>query len=98
MSLTDFVCYAAWISSGEPRLVKPETFAQLQTPPEGSSYAGGLLKSVLPGIGGEAVCHTGHMGGFFAVFYADKHRACVGVFNTEGGDGSGWETRLRLWG
>jgi CubicO group peptidase (beta-lactamase class C family) len=88
MSLADFARYAAWLSSGEPRLVKPETFARLQTPPADSSYAGGLWKSVLPGIGGEAVCHTGHMGGFFAVFYAGKNRACVSVFNTEGG---GWE-------
>lgn len=88
MSLTDFARYAAWLSSGEPRLVKPETFARLQTPPEGSSYAGGLWKSELPGIGGDAMCHTGHMGGFFAVLYASPHRACVSVFNTEGG---GWE-------
>ena len=88
MSLTDFARYAAWLSSGEPRLVNPETFARLQTPPADSSYAGGLWRSEWPGIGGEAVCHTGHMGGFFAVFYADRHRACVSVFNTEGG---GWE-------
>ncbi|MEP6673239.1 MAG: serine hydrolase domain-containing protein, partial [Chthoniobacter sp.] len=88
MSLTDFARYVAWISTGQPRIVKPETFAQLQTPPEGSSYAGGLWKTELPGIGGAAVCHTGHLGGFFAVFYASAHGACVAVFNTEGG---GWE-------
>lgn len=88
MSLPDFARYAAWLSSGEPRLLKPATFAQLQTPPEGSSYAGGLWKTELPGIGGEAVCHTGQMGGFFAVFYAGRHQACVSVFDTEGG---GWE-------
>ncbi len=88
MSLADFARYAAWVSTGEPRLVTKETFAQLQTPPGDSSYAGGLWKSVLPGIGGEAVCHTGHLGGFFAVFYAGRTCACVSVFNTEGG---GWE-------
>ena len=88
MSLADFARYVAWISTGEPRLVKPETFAHLQTPPAGSSYAGGLWKTELPGIGGEAVSHCGHMGGFFAVFHAGHRRACVTVFNTEGG---GWE-------
>ena len=88
MSLADFAQYAAWVSTGEPRLVKPETFAHLQTPPAGSSYAGGLWKTELPGVGGEAVCHCGHMGGFFAVFHAGRRRACVTVFNTEGG---GWE-------
>jgi len=88
MSLTDFARYAAWLSSNQPPLVKPETFKQLQTPPGDSSYAGGLWQSVLPGIGGEAVCHTGHLGGFFAVFYAGHTTACVSVFNTEGG---GWE-------
>ena len=88
MSLTDFARYAAWLSTGEPHLVKPETFAKLQTPPEDSSYAGGLWRSEFPGIGGEAVCPTGHLGGFFAVFYAGHGHACVSVFNTEGG---GWE-------
>lgn len=88
LSIADFARYAAWVSSGEPHLMKPGTFAHLQTPPEGSSYAGGVWKTELPGAGGEAVCHTGHLGGFFAVFYAGSHRACVSVFNTEGG---GWE-------
>jgi len=88
MSLADFAHYAAWVSTGQPHVVKAGTFAQLQTPPAGSSYAGGLWQSELPGIGGEAVCHTGHLGGFFAVFYAGRHCACVTVFNTEGG---GWE-------
>ena len=88
MSLVHFAHYAAWISTGEPRIVKPETFAHLQTPPEGSGYAGGLWKAELPGVGGAAVCHTGHMGGLFGVFHAGRHRACVTVFNTEGG---GWE-------
>ena len=50
--------------------------------------AGGST-SILAGIGGEAVCHTGHLGGFFAVFYAGHTKACVSVFNTEGG-GSEW--------
>ncbi|MEO6785929.1 MAG: serine hydrolase domain-containing protein [Chthoniobacteraceae bacterium] len=88
MSLTDFARYAAWLSTGEPRIVTAETFAHLQTPPEDSAYAGGLWETELPGIGGKAVCHCGHMGGFFAVFHASRTRACVSVFNTEGG---GWE-------
>jgi len=88
MSLAEFAKYAGWLASGEPRLVKPETFIRLQTPPEGSSYAGGLWKTELPGIGGDAVCHSGHMGGFFGVFHAGRGLACVSVFNTEGG---GWE-------
>ncbi len=88
MSLQDFARYAWWLSTGEPRLVKAETFAHLQTPPEGSGYAGGLWKTELPGIGGAAVCHTGHMGGLFGVFHAGRRIACVTVFNTEG---SGWE-------
>ncbi len=88
MSLADFARYAAWVSTGEPRIVQAETFAHLQTPPEGSSYAGGLWKTELPGIGGAAVSHCGHMGGFFAVFHAGRRRTCVTVFNTEGG---GWE-------
>lgn len=88
MSLADFARYAWWLSTGEPRLVKAETFARLQTPPEGSSYAGGLWKTVLPGIGGDAVCHTGHIGGLFGVFHAGKERASVSVFNVSGG---GWE-------
>ena len=88
MSLADFASFAAWISTGEPHLVKPETFTHLQTPPEDSAYAGGLWRTELPGIGGGAVCHCGHMGGFFAVFHAGRQRACVTVFNTEGG---GWE-------
>ena len=88
MSLADFARYAAWISTGEPRLVKAETFAHLQKPPDDSAYAGGLWTTELPGIGGEAVCHCGHMGGFFGVFHAGRKVACVSVFNTEGG---GWE-------
>jgi CubicO group peptidase (beta-lactamase class C family) len=88
MSLPDFARYAWWLSTNEPALVKPETFKTLQTPPSGSSYAGGLWQTELPGIGGAAVCHSGHMGGFFGVFYAGKTKACVAVFNTEGG---GWE-------
>ena len=48
MSLTDFARYAWWLSTGEPRLVKAETFAHLQTPPEGSGYAGGLGKPNSP--------------------------------------------------
>ncbi len=88
LSLADFARYAAWHCTGEPRLVKPETFARLHTPPEGSSYAGGVWKTELPGIGGDCVCHTGHLGGMFAVFYASRDTACVGVINVEGG---GWE-------
>ena len=88
LSLEDFARYAWWLSTGEPRLVKPETFVRLQTPPEGSRYAGGLWTSALPGIGGEAVCHTGDLGGFFAIFYAGGKCACVSVFNMEG---DGWE-------
>ena len=88
LSLTDFARYAAWLSSGEPRIVRAETFTRLQTPPEGSFYAGGLWQTELPGIGGPAVCHCGHLGGSFGVFHAGKTRACVSVFNTEG---SGWE-------
>ena len=88
MSLPDFARYASWISTGEPRLVKPATFAHLQTPPDDSAYAGGLWETELPGIGGKAVSHCGHLGGFFAVFHAGRTRACVSVFNTEGG---GWE-------
>ena len=45
-------------------------------------------REAMPGIGGKAVCHCGHMGGFFGVFHASRERACVSVFNTEGG---GWE-------
>jgi CubicO group peptidase (beta-lactamase class C family) len=88
MSLADFARYAWWLSTGEPRLVKAETFTKLHTPPEGSTYAGGMWSTFLPGIGGEAVCHTGHQAGFFAVFHAGRDRACVSVFNMEGG---GWE-------
>ncbi len=88
MSLADFARYAAWLSSGEPRLVKAETFTFLQTPPDDSAYAGGLWTTELPGIGGKAVCHCGHMGGFFGVFHVTRKLACVSVFNTEGG---GWE-------
>ena len=88
MSLEDFARYAAWLSTGEPRLVKAKTFARLQTPPAGSTYAGGLWKSEFPGVGGAAVCHTGRMGGFSAIFYAGEDRACVAVYTI--GDG-GWE-------
>ncbi len=88
MSLSDFARYAWWVSTNKPPLVKPETFRQLMTPPVGSSYAGGLWETELPGVGGAAVSHSGHMGGFFGVFHSGKTRACVTVFNTEGG---GWE-------
>ncbi len=88
LSLADFARYAAWLARNEPRLVQPETFAHLQTPPGDSSYAGGVWKTELPGIGGAALCHCGHMGGFFAVFFTSPRRSCVVVFNTEGG---GWE-------
>lgn len=88
MSLRDFAKFAWWVSSNEPALVKPQTFRRLQAPPEGSTYAGGLWLTELPGIGGAAVSHSGHMSGFFGVFHSGKERACVSVFNTEGG---GWE-------
>lgn len=90
LSLEEFARYAAWFSSNEPRLVTPETFTRLHTPPEGGNYAGGAWESELPGIGGKALCHLGHMGGSFAIFYAGRDRdlACVSVFNTEG---NGWE-------
>lgn len=88
MSLQEFARFGWWLSSNQPPLVTPQTFERLQTPPEGSSYAGGLWKTVLPGVGGEAVSHTGRMGGFSAVFHAARDRACVTVFTI--GDG-GWE-------
>ena len=88
MSLSDFAKYAWWISSNEPALLKPDTFQKLKTPPKGSTYAGGMWLTELPGFGEPAVCHSGHMGGFFGVFYSTKKEACVAVFNTEGG---GWE-------
>ncbi len=88
MSLADFARFAGWVSTNEPQLVKPATFQHLQTPPSDSAYAGGLWTTELPGIGGPAVCHCGHMGGFFGVYHAGKTKACVSVFNTEGG---GWE-------
>ena len=88
LSLQDFARFAWWISKNEPALVKADTFRRLMTPPAGSSYAGGLWQTELPGIGGAAVSHSGHMGGFFGVFHSGKTRACVTVFNTEGG---GWE-------
>ncbi len=88
LSLTDFAHFAAWVSSGEPKLVTAETFSHLQTPPDGSSYAGGVWKTELPGIGGKALCHCGHLGGLFGVFHAGPEIACVAVFNTAG---NGWE-------
>ena len=88
MTLSDFAKFAWWVSANEPALVKPATFKKLQTPPAGSAYAGGLWTTELPDIGGAAVSHSGHMGGFFGVFHSGKKRACVTVFNTEGG---GWE-------
>lgn len=88
MTLADFAKFAWWVSANEPALVKPETFKRLQTPPAGSAYAGGLWITELPGVGGPAVSHSGHMGGFFGVYHSGKKRACVSVFNTEGG---GWE-------
>lgn len=88
MSLRDFAKYAWWISKNEPALVKADTFKKLMTPPAGSTYAGGLWQTELPGIGGAAVSHSGHMGGFFGVFHSGKNYASVAVFNTEGG---GWE-------
>jgi CubicO group peptidase (beta-lactamase class C family) len=88
MSLSDFAKFAWWVSANEPALVKPDTFKKLQTPPTGSAYAGGLWITELPGIGGAAVSHSGHMGGFFGVYHSGGKRACVTVFNTEGG---GWE-------
>lgn len=90
LSLAEFARYAEWFSQNEPRLVTPETFARLHTPPEGFNYAGGAWESELPGIGGRALAHVGHMGGSFAVFYSGRDRdlACVAVFNTQG---NGWE-------
>jgi len=61
--------YAWWFverTSGES--CSRRTLPKLRTPPEGSSYAGGVWKTELPGVGGEAVCHTGHLGGFLCRF------------------------------
>lgn len=88
LSLTDFAHFAAWVSSGEPKLVTAETFKRLHIPPDGGSYAGGMWMTELPGIGGKAVAHCGHLGGLFGVFHATPKIACVAVFNTAGG---GWE-------
>ncbi len=90
LSLEEFARYVAWFSSNEPRLITAETFTRLHTPPAGFNYAGGAWESELPGIGGRALAHVGHMGGSFAVFYAGRDRdlACVSVFNTQG---NGWE-------
>jgi CubicO group peptidase (beta-lactamase class C family) len=88
LSLLEFARYASWFSTNEPRLLSPETFARLHTPPPGENYAGGVWTSELPARGGEAVCHTGQMGGSFAMFYAGRDLACVCVFNMEG---TGWE-------
>jgi len=54
----------------------------------GSSYAGGFWKTEMPGIGGDAMCHYGHLGGLFAAFYVGTDQVCVTVFNHEG---SSWE-------
>ncbi len=88
VSLADFARFAAWVSSGEPKLMKAETRTHLQTPPAGGSYAGGMWITELPGISGKALCHCGHMGGLFGVFHASPKIACVAVFNMAGG---GWE-------
>ena len=88
VSFSDFARFAAWVSSGEPKLVSAETRNRLETPPSGGSYAGGMWMTEMPGIRGKAVCHCGHMGGLFGVFHAGPKIACVAVFNTAGG---GWE-------
>jgi hypothetical protein len=59
----------------------------LQTPPAGSFYACAQWQTEVPGIG-PVLAHTGHMGGFFGVFYTSQKYTVVVVFNTEGG---GWE-------
>ena len=87
LSLADFARYAAWLGTNEPRLVSTETFRHLQTPPGDSAYACGQWRTEVPGIG-PVLAHTGHLGGFFGVFYTSSHHAVVVVFNTEGG---GWE-------
>ncbi len=87
LSLPDFARYAAWLGTNQPCLVSAETFRHLQTPPAGSHYAGGQWQTDVPGIG-PVLAHTGHMGGFFGVFYTSSKHAVVVVFNTEGG---GWE-------
>ena len=89
MTLQDFARYATWLSSNDPPLLRAETAARLQTPPEGSDYAGGVWKTEFPGRpGSTAFCHTGNLGGFFAVFYTSPEMSCVTVFNLQGG---GWE-------
>ncbi len=88
VSITDFARYAAWVSSNEPKLLAAETAAKLGTPPQDDKYAGGVWKTVMPGIGGEALCHTGTIGGFFCVMYTSGGRACVAAINLEG---FGWE-------
>jgi hypothetical protein len=88
VSFSDFAHFAAWVSSGEPKLVTAETRNRLQTPPSGGSYAGGMWMTEMPGIGGKAVCHCGHMGGLFVVFHANPKIASVAVFITADG---GWE-------
>ena len=88
MSLRDFARYATWLSNNEPPLLTPATFKRLHTPPAGSSYAGGFWKTEMPGIGGDAMCHYGHLGGLFGAFYVGTDQVCVTVFNQEG---SSWE-------
>ena len=89
LSIGDFAHYAAWVATNEPRILSDGTFAHLQTPPEGGSYAAGIWQTEVPGTTEPAMAHTGHMSGFSAVFYAGKKHSVVVAINT-GGGGREW--------
>ena len=90
MALADFAAYATWICpTGGTEPGEGGDFSEITNAAGGQHLLGRVVKkSELPGIGGEAVCHTGTIGGAFAVFYAGRNCGCVTVFNTEG---IGWE-------
>jgi len=77
-SLDDFARYAIFQMEDKPALLKPETFAKLQTAPPGSDYACGWFVMHRKWAGGKALWHNGSNTFFyFAVWLAPNKKFAV---------------------
>lgn len=72
MSISDFARYAAWHvagARGQGRLLKPESFQKLHTPPEEQEYAMGWAVTKRRWASGTALMHSGENTMFYAVMW-----------------------------
>ena len=82
-----FVALHLEADNGHPKLLKPETFRILHTPPVGQDYAMGWIVTQRPWAGGTTLTHAGSNTMWYCVTWlAPKKNFAVLVMCNQGGD------------